>query len=85
VIDSTDASPVAGVEVTLQAGDDRPPSFYSITTDAHGAFRLFEVEDGAWKLRAVREGYATAERQVRMDGSAVDDVEIRLDPTQGLK
>jgi uncharacterized GH25 family protein len=85
VIDAIDASPVAGVEVTLQAGDDRPPSFYSITTDAHGAFRLFEVEDGAWKLRAVREGYATAERQVRMDGSAVDDVEIRLDPTQGLK
>jgi uncharacterized GH25 family protein len=85
VIDATDASPVAGAEVTLRVGDDRPPSFYSTTTDAHGAFRLLEVEDGAWKLRATREGYAPAEREVRVDGSAVDDVEIRLDPTQVLK
>jgi uncharacterized GH25 family protein len=84
VIDSSDGSPVSGADVTLQAGGDRPPSFNSITTDARGAFRVPEVGDGAWKLRATREGYAPAEREVRVDGAAVDDVEIRLDPTQGI-
>jgi len=77
-------SPVAGAEITLQAGGDRPPSFNSATSDARGAFRVLEVGDGAWKLRVTREGYATAEREVRVDGSAAEDVEIRLDPTQGV-
>ena len=83
-IDATDGSPVSGAEITLQAGADRPPSFNSVTTDARGAFRLLEVGDGAWTLRATHEGYAPAEREVRVDGSAADDVEIRLDPTQGI-
>jgi uncharacterized GH25 family protein len=84
VTDSSDGSPVSGADITLQAGPDRPPSFNSITTDAHGAFRVLEVGDGAWKLRATREGYAPAERELRVDGSPMDDLEIRLDPTQGI-
>jgi uncharacterized GH25 family protein len=84
VIDSADASPLSGAEITLQAGGERPPSFNSATSDARGAFRLLEVGDGDWKLRVTREGYATAERPVRVDGSTIDDLEIRLDPTQGI-
>jgi hypothetical protein len=84
VIDSTDASPVAGAAITLQAGGDQPPSFNGATTDARGAFRLLEVGDGAWTVRATREGYAPAEHAVQVDGSEADDLEIRLDPTQGI-
>jgi hypothetical protein len=84
VVDASGGEPISGVRISLATGDDGPSSFSDVTTDARGAFRLIEVGDGAWKLRASREGYASAEREVRVDGSAPDEIEIRLSPTEGV-
>jgi 5-hydroxyisourate hydrolase-like protein (transthyretin family) len=84
VIDATDSSPVSGVRISLRSqreGSLTP--FEDATTDARGAFRLLEVGDGAWTVRAARDGYAPAEREVRVDGSP-ESLEIRLEPTEGM-
>jgi len=86
VIDAQDASPVPGVRISIQSTAEGVfPTFNDVTSDAKGGFRLLEVGDGAWKLRAVREGYATVERELRVeDGAAPEEVEIRLEPTEGV-
>ena len=84
VIDAADSSPVSGVRISLRSqreGSLAP--FEDATTDARGAFRLLEVGDGAWTVRASREGYAPAEREVRLDG-APESLEFRLEPTEGM-
>jgi protocatechuate 3,4-dioxygenase beta subunit len=85
VIDATDSSPVSGARISLRSqreGSLAP--FEDATTDSRGAFRLLEVGDGAWTVRAAREGYAPAEREVRVDGSAPESLELRLEPTEGM-
>ncbi len=84
VIDAEDSSPVSGAAISLLASGDLPSPFTDVTTDARGAFRVPEVGDGAWKVRASRDGYAPEDREVRVDGSPLDDLEIRLKPTQGV-
>lgn len=84
VIDAADSSPVSGARISLRSqrqGSLAP--FEDATTDARGAFRLLEVGDGAWTVRATREGYAPAEREVRVDGSP-ESLELRLEPTEGM-
>ena len=56
--------------------DEALAPFEDATTDSRGAFRLLEVGDGAWTVRAAREGYAPAEREVRVDGSAPESLEL---------
>jgi protocatechuate 3,4-dioxygenase beta subunit len=85
VIDAADASPVAGAGIFLKGSDARPAYFPSATTDARGVFHLLEVGDGAWTVTASRDGYASAERKVEVGGdSPPGDVEILLDPTEGV-
>jgi uncharacterized GH25 family protein len=84
VIDAADSSPVAGARISLRSQREGSPApFEDATTDARGAFRLLEVGDGAWTVRASREGYAPAEREVRLDGSP-ESLEFRLEPTEGM-
>jgi hypothetical protein len=85
VVDATDSSPVSGARISLRSqreGSLAP--FEDATTDSRGAFHLLEVGDGAWTVRAAREGYAPAEREVRVDGSAPESLEFRLEPTEGM-
>ena len=85
VLDATDASPVAGAGVFLKGSDPSPSYFANATTDAHGVFHLLEVAEGAWTVTAAKDGYAAAEKKVEVSGdSPPGDVEIRLDPTEGL-
>lgn len=84
VVDATDSSPVSGAQVTLVPAEGPPQFFPGITTDARGAFRLLEVGDGAWKVKATGEGYAPGEREVRVEGAEEQEIEIRLRPTAGL-
>ncbi len=86
VIDAEDSSPVSGAAIDLQAAaaNSFSISFNDVTTDARGAFRVPEIGDGTWTLRTRRDGYATDERQVQVDGSSLDDIEVRLKPTQGV-
>ncbi len=86
MIDSLDLSPVSGARITLepaQAGDE--PVFLPDTqTDARGTFRILEVGGGAWKVKATRDGYASAEQTVQVDGSEAEEIELKLQPTEGV-
>ena len=84
VIDAMDSSPLSGVQIALVPDGDRPAPFTDAATDARGVFRLIEVGDGAWKLRATREGYSPAEQEVRVDGPDPGEIEIRMNPTEGV-
>ena len=86
VVDATDSSPVSGARIFVKSpeGSSRSPFSSDATTDARGVFRLAEVEEGAWTVQAVKEGYAAGERKIEVGDSPVGDVEIRLDPTEGV-
>jgi uncharacterized GH25 family protein len=85
VTDAADSTPVAGAKLSLEPAegkDDFPSS--SAETDSHGAFRLAEVADGAWRLRVSHDGYSPAVKNLRVDGADASDLEIPLSPTEGL-
>ncbi len=85
VVDAADSTPVTGAKMSLEpveGKDDFPMS--SAETDSHGAFRLAEVADGAWRLRVSHDGYSPAVKEVRVDGADASDLEIPLSPTEGL-
>jgi len=85
VVDAADSSPVAGAKLSLESVDGKDPiPVGTAETDSHGAFRLAEVADGAWKLQASHEGYSPAVRDVRVDGADPENLEISLSPTEGL-
>lgn len=76
VIDETGA-PVAGAQVILGT-----PDVFQVlraTTQSDGSFRLAAVADGSYLARAIKEGFAQAERvPVNVDGSSVPGIELRL-------
>jgi len=78
--------PVPGAAILLKNPEaGRFSDLGEATTDAHGVFHLPEVGEGSWTVQATREGYATGERTVQVDGETPPgDVEIRLDPTEGV-
>ncbi|PYQ56846.1 MAG: hypothetical protein DMF53_24290, partial [Acidobacteria bacterium] len=87
VVDATDSSPVSGARIFVKSpegGSKNNPFFSDATTDARGVFRLAEVEEGAWTVQATKEGYAAGERQIEVGDPPLGDVEIRLDPTEGV-
>ncbi|HEX6903936.1 MAG TPA: carboxypeptidase-like regulatory domain-containing protein [Thermoanaerobaculia bacterium] len=86
VIDSLDLSPVSGARVTLEPAQ-ASNEFLTLPdtqTDARGTFRILEVGGGAWKVRATRDGYAPAEQTVQVDGSDAEEIELKLQPTEGV-
>jgi protocatechuate 3,4-dioxygenase beta subunit len=88
VVDSADQSPIPNAQVTLLAAEAEPQGpFQAIetTSDTRGVFRLRDVGEGGWKLRAVLPGYAPAEVDVQVaEGTPVDGVEIALQATEGV-
>ncbi len=85
VVDATDSSPVSGARISLQGAEAFGFSLVNATSDARGVFQLAEVGEGSWTVQATREGYAAGERKVEVgDGPPPGDLEIRLDPTQGV-
>ncbi|HSN89547.1 MAG TPA: carboxypeptidase-like regulatory domain-containing protein, partial [Thermoanaerobaculia bacterium] len=84
VLDASGAGPVAGAKVTLESPDGRALILADTTSDSRGAFHLSEVSDGAWTLQVAKDGYASAREDVRIDGSPLEDLEVRLQPTEGI-
>lgn len=88
VTDSADRSPIAGAAVVLlpREGGGEAGRFFPVetSTDSRGVFRLLDVAEGAWKLRASQEGYATAEEEVQVEAAPVDGVELALQATEGV-
>jgi hypothetical protein len=87
-LDSSDRGPVSGARVVLLPPEGQESkSFMSLeaVTDTNGEFRLPDVPEGNWRLRAMLAGYAPGEVSVQIDAnSAPDDLEIRLQPTEGV-
>jgi protocatechuate 3,4-dioxygenase beta subunit len=88
ILDSSDKGPISGVQVTLlQPEGEKSQSFLRLeaVTDVDGRFRLPDVPEGSWRVRAILSGYAPGERAVDVDaGSPPDDLEILLQATEGV-
>jgi hypothetical protein len=88
VLDSLDKGPVQGVHITLLPPEGQESkSFMKLEamTDARGEFRLPDVPEGDWRVRAILAGYAPGELTVHLDaGSPPDDQEITLQATEGV-
>ena len=88
VRDAVDGSPIAGVSLVLEgdaSGAARIFGGYGASSDQEGSFKIRNVTDGRWTLSAKLEGYAVATRTIDVaNGRAPDDLDVRLDPTEGL-
>lgn len=88
VVDSSDRSPIAGATVTILAGDgSEDVTFFTpeSRTDSEGGFRLPDVPEGRWKVRAVLAGYGPGEVDVHVDASSPPgELEIPLQATEGV-
>ncbi len=87
VLEAGSGDPIPGVSISVEAVDEsaeRIPFRGSVSTDEGGRFSVNVSSDGAWKLSAEKAGYARAETRVDVGRDPVDDVEIRLSPTQGI-
>lgn len=88
VVDSSDRSPVSGATVSLLAAEgDEDMGFFTpeSRTDSEGVFRLPDVPEGSWRVRAVLAGYGPGEVDVRVDAdSPPEELEIPLQVTEGV-
>ena len=88
ILDSLDKGPVVGVQVSLlQPEGQESQSFMRLeaVTDVKGEFRLPDVPEGDWRVRAILAGYAPGEVKVSLDaGSPEEDLEIVLQATEGV-
>jgi hypothetical protein len=89
VIDDAVSEPLAGAAVTVEplvegqgwTSGSAPRS----TSDFDGRFLFDRVPEGAYRLIASKEGYASAEEMVDLTGSsASEELELRMTPTEGL-
>lgn len=79
VIDSA-GSPIAGAQVALVSPAGLMRMAASTETVADGTFRLADVLDGSYQLRAEAQGYATSvsDRTVEVAGAPVSGLEVQL-------
>lgn len=71
---------ISGVELVLLGGRRLREHFTRSATD--GSFRLPDLTDGVYSLRAHKPGYAVLEtaEAVRVEGAGVDGLEVTLEP-----
>ncbi|HMB54892.1 MAG TPA: carboxypeptidase-like regulatory domain-containing protein, partial [Thermoanaerobaculia bacterium] len=91
VTDRASGAPLAGAEVRLVATSGEVARLAGLghgpqtVTDDAGRFRFTGVATGDYRVRAERDGYATAEVALSLaDGPATGGVELALEPTRGL-
>ena len=88
VVDAADQAPIPNAQVILMAAqpDETAPWQNTETTaDSRGVFRLRDVAEGSWKVRAVQAGYGPAEVDVQVEsGRPVDGLELSLEATEGI-
>ncbi len=88
VLEAGTGDPIAGAQVRAQPVDPGPAEFMPfdapVTTDDSGRFVLGTAADGSWRIGAEKSGYARAETTVTATGEPIENLEIRLQPTQGI-
>jgi protocatechuate 3,4-dioxygenase beta subunit len=83
-----DGGPVsqAQVRLVLEGGDAVGRVIAPTTaTGSDGTFRFEAIAEGIWRVRVTKEGYAFAEQTVTVAGTPGEEIEITLQPTQGLE
>ncbi|HEX7185369.1 MAG TPA: carboxypeptidase-like regulatory domain-containing protein [Thermoanaerobaculia bacterium] len=84
VVDAADGSPLANANVQLLPADSGSAKGEA-RTDSRGIFVLRGVAEGSWRLRALADGYAPGEVDIRVDRSSpADGVELSLRATEGV-
>ena len=88
VVDAESGDPVSGAAVKLEPVEEGHAGFVpfggDVTTDDAGRFVVGAAADGSWRLSAQKAGYARGEVTVSVSGTPVEEVEVRLRPTQGV-
>ncbi|HEV8241639.1 MAG TPA: carboxypeptidase regulatory-like domain-containing protein [Thermoanaerobaculia bacterium] len=88
VLEAGTGEPLAGVAVKAEPAqpDDDGMAIFSgaVTTDDGGRFALGAATEGSWTVSAEKAGYARASTGIDVGAEPVDDLEIRLSPTQGI-
>lgn len=84
VLDAAARRPLANATILATPGEAEGET-EEATTDSRGVFVLRDVAEGRWKLEASLSGYAPADTEVQVvAGTAVDGVELALQPAEGL-
>ncbi|UCF66447.1 MAG: carboxypeptidase regulatory-like domain-containing protein, partial [Acidobacteriota bacterium] len=88
VVDASDRQPLAGARVRLEPlGETTGVAILDqgATTDLDGRFRVGNVTDGSWRVSVGKKGFAArATTAVVQNGRSVENLELVLDPTEGL-
>ncbi|HYN20799.1 MAG TPA: carboxypeptidase regulatory-like domain-containing protein, partial [Thermoanaerobaculia bacterium] len=89
VVDSSDKSALSGVQILVSPPEAAESKVFSLeltaSTDSRGEFRVPDVPEGSWRVRALLAGYGPAEVSVEIDSnSAPDELEIPLQATEGV-
>jgi protocatechuate 3,4-dioxygenase beta subunit len=88
VLEAGTGEPLSDVAVRaepVEAAREEGPRFNgAVTTDDRGRFVVAASNEGSWRLSAEKPGYARAGATVEVGSEPVDEVEIRLSPTQGI-
>lgn len=88
VLAGADRRPLANVRISLlppegAQGGGQPFFPSEVVTDSRGFFQLRDVAEGAWRLQASFEGYASTELSIQVTaGVPVDELELTLAPVQ---
>ncbi len=90
VVDALDRAPLAGVSVALAPeGQAEEPGWmrggYGALSAESGRFAIANVASGTYRLTAKKEGYAARTETVSvMSGQDIENLDLTLDPTEGL-
>jgi hypothetical protein len=84
VTDAAGTGPLQGAKVSLVKPGEVRGLDPETQTDSRGAFRFSGIGEGTWTLRATRDGYAPAEREVTVEGAPIEDLDLALQATEGL-
>jgi hypothetical protein len=79
VVDSRSGAPLGDVVITLLGGSQSRMN-RELTSDSDGRFSAEVVPAGAYRLRALRDRYATVMQDVTVTDAAPASVEIRMEP-----
>ena len=89
VIDAGTQNPVPGATVSLsplaEGGIEISESGFRATSDTRGRFVLDRVSEGAYRLHAGKDGYASAAKSIQVEGPlGLEGVDLLLEPSEGL-
>jgi hypothetical protein len=84
VVAMPERKPLAGASVGVRGNADNAALDRSVLTDEGGAFRVEDLPDGSFTVRAEASGFTPSERAGTLSMSAGPDVTLELQPEQRL-